>query len=294
VRPVGGSFGQSALIGVNYEHSGVSHLTAAGRSFLFRHYTAQTVNPIVWHTIFDAVNSSVANSELSPAEQSLLGVLLAGQSGVSANLLFFSEPAATADVLITREVSTDNGIDLAITNLEFQVRLDFDNATSTRRELEIVVTNDLAPVITVSRADLNGRQDGQGDFARVFAPFTQITLQAPPNFGELLFDRWIVNGVPAPTTSPLTTITLSVDTRAEPLFRRPSESFVLTSVSAAGGQIGFSFATVPGTRYTVEQSPRLTDPEWTVVETRTGDGSRFQFTRPRAGTGGVFFRVRAE
>jgi hypothetical protein len=294
VQPVGGAPGHTALVGVNYEHSGISHLTAAGRSFLFRHYTAQTVNPIVWHTIFNALNGNVANSELSPAEQSLLGVLLAGQTGIAANLLFFSEPAANANVLITKEVATDNGIDLTITNLEFDVRLDFDSTGSTRRELEIVVTNNLAPVITVSRTDLNGRQDGRGDFARVFAPFTQVTLQAPASFGEFQFDRWIVNGQAAPTTSPLTTITLAFDTRAEPLFRRASQSLVLTPVAASAGQIGFSFATESGARYTIEQSLRLTNPSWTPVETRVGDGSRIQFTRPVGTNAAVFFRLRVE
>jgi hypothetical protein len=295
VQPVGGALGQSALVGVNYEHSGVSHLTSAGRQFLFRHYTAQTINPIVWHTIFDARNGGVANSELSPAQQSLLGFLLAGQTGLGADLLFFSEPAATADVLITKEVVTDNGIGLTITNLEFEVRLDFDSASSSRRELDVVVTNNLAPVIVVSRTDLNGRQDGQGDFTRVFAPFSQVTLQAPASFGEFVFDRWIVNGQAAATTSPLATITLASDTRAEPLFRRTSsQSFTLTPLAAPAGQIGFSFPTVPGARYTIEQTLRLTNPTWAPLETRTGDGSRIQFTRPISGNAAVFFRVRVE
>jgi hypothetical protein len=146
----------------------------------------------------------------------------------------------------------------------------------------------------VSRTDLNGRQDGQGDFTRVFAPFTQVTLQAPDRFGEFRFDRWIINGQPAATASTVTTMTLTSDTRAEPLFRRASPSLTLTPVPAPAGQIGFSFPTVPGARYTIEQTFSLTNPAWTPLETRTGDGSGIQFTRPIGGSRAVFFRVRTD
>ena len=296
VQPVGGALGRSAVVGINYEHSGISHLTAAGRTFLFRHYAAQNVNPIVWHTVFNARDGGIDNSVLSPAQESLLSVLLAGQSNLSDKLLFFSEPAAMADVIITKEVATEDGIDLAITDLEFEVTLDFDNSSSARRELEVIVADSLTPVITVNRADLNGRQDGQGDFTRLFAPFTQVTLQAPARFGEFRFDRWVVNGQPVPTTSTIVSLTLASATRAEPLFHRDTQSFVLTPtpIALSGGQMGFSFPSVAGARYTIEQTFRIANPNWTTSETRTGDGLPIQFTRPFSANAGVFFRVRVE
>jgi hypothetical protein len=296
VQPVGGAFGRRAVVGVNFEHSGVSHLTAAGRQYLFRHYTAQTVNPIVWHSIFNALDSAPpTNSELSPEQQSLLRVLLAGETDLPEKMLFFSEPAVMADVVITREISTDNGVGLAITDLQFEVRLHFDNTSSSeRRKLVVDVDDNLSPVITVSQSDLNGRQDGQGDFTRIFAPSTRVILQAPASFGEFLFDRWVVNDVPAATASTSVTNTLTSDLRAIPVFRRASQGFALTSVPLGAGQIGFGFPTVPGARYTIEQTLSLTNPTWTPLETRTGDGSRIQFTRPISGNRAVFFRVRKE
>jgi hypothetical protein len=294
VQPVGGPLGQSAVVGINYEHSGVSHLTAAGRQFLFRHYSAETVNPIVWHTIFNARDGGLSNSELSPAEKSLLSVLLDGESNLTDKLLFFSQPAAMADVLITKEVATDNGLDLAVTDLEFEVTLDFDNASSTRRQLEVVVADDLAPVITLSRTDLNGRQDGLGGFSRLFAPFTQVTLQAPQSFGEFQFDRWMINGQPASTSDTRVTLTLSSDVRAQPLFHQGASALVLTTLPVGKTQIGFSWPTEPGVRYTIEQSFQMTNPSWTALETRTGDGLPIQFTRPVSDRAAVFFRVRTE
>ncbi len=296
VQPVGGPLAHRAIVGVNFEHSGVSHLTAAGQQFLFRHYTARTVNPIVWHSIFNALDSlPPTNSELSPEQQSLLRVLLTGEDDLPEKLLFFSEPALNADVVITREISTDNGIDLAITDLQIDVRLHFDNTSSSQRRKLIVDPPDpLTPLITLSLADLNGRQDGQGDFTRVFSQGRIVTLQAPGRFGELTFDRWVVNEVPASTTSPLVTVTLNADTRVKPLFRLPPQGLTLTPVPAGANQIGFRFPTEVGKHYVIEQALRLTNPVWTALETRTGDGSPAQFTRAFSANPTVFFRVRVE
>lgn len=291
VQAVGGPLGRSAVVGINYEHSGISRLTSAGRNFLFRHYTAQTVNPIVWHSILDARGGTLSNSELSPAETSLLSVLLAGQSNVPDKLLFFSEPAAMADVLITKEVATDNGVDLAVTDLEFEVKLDFDNASSVRRQLDVVVPGDLSPVITLNRIDLNGRQDGQGDFSRVFAPFTQLTLEAPASFGEFVFDGWLVNGQSVASSGTQLTVVLAADTVVQPLFRKDSQSFALAPLPSTGEQIGFTFPTELGFRYRIEQAFQLTNPTWTTLESRTGDGTRQQFTRNIGAAPAVFFRV---
>jgi len=296
VQPVGGSFGQRAMVGVNFEHSGVSHLTAAGQQYLFRHYTARTVNPIVWHSIFNALDSAPpTNSELSPEQQSLLRVLLAGENDLPEKLLFFSEPALNADVVITRELSTDNGVDLAITDLQIEVRLHFDNTSSSqRRKLEVVVADNLTPTITVDPPDLNGRRDGQGSFTRFFSQGRTVTLQAPATFGEFQFEGWVINDIPATTASTFATFTLNSDVRAKPLFRRPPQGFALTPLSAAPDQIGFNFGTEPGKVYTIEQAFSLTSPVWSPVETRSGNGSPIQFTRPVGASRSVFFRVRVD
>ena len=131
-RPVGGPIGSLALVRVNFEHMGISRLTSGGRTFLFRHYQTEQVNPIVWNAIFDA------------------------------------------------------------------------------------------------------------------------------------------------------------------RYRLPSGPLVLTPVAAPAGQVGFRFASEPGTRYTIEQTTRLTNPVWTPLETRIGDGSLIQFTRPTGTNPAVFFRLRVD
>lgn len=291
-RPTG-PLGSLALVRVNFEHLGVSRLTSGGRRFLFRHYQTERVNPIVWNVIFDAVSGRTNNSTLTSAQQSLIGVLLAEQPVPVTNIDFFSQPGADADILLTKDVSTDNGTDFVIDDLVFEIQYDFTPTSGNLRELSIRVNDDLEPVIALSQPDLNSRQDGQGDFSRVFPPFTLVTLQAPATYGRFTFDRWIVNGQPQTTAVPAVAVFLTANTVVEARYRGLPSSLTLQPVAAPPGQVGFSFPTEPGARYTIEQSPRLNSPVWTTVDTRVGDGTPIQFTRPTASPA-AFFRVRAE
>src|SRR5204863_8459533 len=110
-------------------------------------YQTEAVNPITWNTVFDGVANNFSNSELSPAAQSLLSVLL--DQPTSDHLLLFSYPAADADILIHKEVQTDNGIDLAIDSLVIEVQYEFAAANSARPQLDVVVADDLEPIIAV-------------------------------------------------------------------------------------------------------------------------------------------------
>lgn len=293
-HPVGGSVGSLGLVRVNFEHMGVSRLTSGGRTFLFRHYQTESVNPIVWNVIFDAVANRTVNSTLSAAQQSLISVLLAQQPVPVTNLVFFSQPAVDADILLTKDVSTDNGTDFQIDELHFEIQYDFNPTSANMRQLDVQVADNLEPVIAVGQVDLNGRQDGQGDFSRVFSPFSLVTLQAPPTYGEFVFDRWVVNALPQTAQVPVTAIFLTDNTVVEARYRRLSGPLVLAPVAAPAGQVGFSFLSETGKRYTIEQSTRLMNPVWTPVETRDGNGSRLQFTRAAGTNAAVFFRLRVE
>jgi len=46
------------------------------------------------------------------------------------------------------------------------------------------------PNIFVSTPDLNGRQDGRGDFRRAFPEFQHVTLRAQPVYGTWVFQAW--------------------------------------------------------------------------------------------------------
>jgi predicted nuclease with TOPRIM domain len=290
-RPVG-PVGSLALVRVNFEHLGVSRLTSGGRTFLFRHYQTEAVNPIVWNTIFDANTGQTVNSVLSAAAQSLISVLLAQQPIAVTNLVYFSQPAADAEILLTKDVSTDNGTDFVIDDLLFEIQYDFTQTSGNLRELNVQVSNDLTPVIVVSQHDINNRQDGIGDFNRVFPPSTQVTLQAPAAYGQFVFDRWFLNNQPQPTHGAAVSVFLSGDTKAEARYRLTLGPPVLTLINTQTGQIGLSFRSEPDANYTLEQSPRLINPAWTPVATRVGDGTTLQFTLPIGGAPATFLRVR--
>ena len=290
-RPVGGTPGSLALVRVNFEHAGVSRLTSSGRTYLFRHYQTEGVNPIVWNAIYDANTGQTVNSTLSAAQQSLIAVLLAGQPVPTNNLLFYSQPGAHAEILLTKDVSSDNGTDFVIEDLLFEIQYDFTSTSGNLRELNVRVSGDLAPVIALSQADVNSRQDGRSDFSRYFPSFTLVTLQAPSTYGQYVFDRWLVNNQPQTTQVPAVAVFLMGSTQVEARYRLVAP-LMLTPTLLAPGLIGLNFSSEPGATYVLEQSPSLINPNWVTVDTRTGDGSIIQISRP-VGTGSAaFFRLR--
>lgn len=290
-RPLG-PVGSLALVRVNYEHLGVSRLATAGRTFLFRHYQTQSANPIVWNAIFDANTGQTANSTPTAAQQSLISVLLAQQPVPATNLVFFSQPAADAGILLTRDVSSDNGTPFVIDDLLFELQYDFTPTSSTLRELNVRVSDGLEPVITLSQPDVNGRQDGQGDFSRSLPAFALVTLQAPFTYGRYVFDRWIINNQPQTTPIPAVAVFLSTHTQIEARYRIPTP-LALTPSVAPDGEAVLRFPSETGANYTLEQASRLVNPDWTPVASLPGNGGTLQFNRPRPTTP-AFFRVRQD
>ena len=212
-HPVGGSIGSFALMYLDFQHQGISRLTSGGQTYLFRHYQTGAVNPITWNTVFDGVAKSFSNSQLSPASQSLLSVLLAQPT--ADNLLVMAYPAADADIMIHKEVQTDNGIDLALDSLVLEVQYEFGAANSARPPLDVVVDDGLQPIIAVSRVDLNGRSNGQGDFHRVYPSGAIVTLQAPASYGARPFQRWVINNQAGTPGQPSVTLAMTAAMTAE-------------------------------------------------------------------------------
>ena len=62
------------------------------------------------------------------------------------------------------------------------------------RKLTVQSTNPASGVsITVSKADINGAQDGNTAFERIYKRNTLLTLTAPATVGDNPFKRWVVN-----------------------------------------------------------------------------------------------------
>jgi len=66
----------------------------------------------------------------------------------------------------------------------------------------------------------------------------------------------------------------------------------LQSPQLSGGNFGFSFGTVNGQSYTIQQNTNPATTNWTFYTNLTGNGSPYQFTAPSATIPQRFFRVR--
>ena len=287
-----GPVGSLALVRVNYEHAGISRLTTGGRTFLFRHYQTESVNPITWNAIYDAHTGQTVNSTLSAAQQSLISVLLALQPVPVTNLLFFSQPAANAEILLTKDVSSDNGTGFVIDDLLFEIQYDFNATSGNQRELNVRVSGDLASVIVLSPADINSRADGIGDFSRIYPSFTVVTLQAPATYGQHIFDKWMLNNQPY-STFPVAAVVLSGNAQVEARYRLPVIARIAMA-PAPRGQIRFTIPSETGATYTLESTPRLNNPTWSTVESRPGDGTTLEFNRTTTSPPNAFYRIRVD
>src|SRR5207247_557985 len=135
----GGAVGNFASLELQIEHTGVSKLSSEGQTYLFRHYTQGTVNPIIWGAVYDAKSDNTFPIKPSEAAESLLRALLelAGRSTASDVLLLYSRPGAWADVVLKKDVTSDNGVDLVIDNLLLEVTYDYVGKRPDRVGLEV-------------------------------------------------------------------------------------------------------------------------------------------------------------
>jgi len=198
----GGSYGGTALLRMKYEHSGVSLLSSQGNIYTFNHYRTAAVNPITWKTVYDGISDTLTETSISAASASLLQFLLAEEGRSTENLMLYSRPAAWAEILITKEVTTSTGEDMAVDELRIEVEYDYFEKRTDQSELDVRVAGDIRPTILVESpaADVNGRRDGRGDFVRVFNRGQTVTLEAPSTYGTWVFDEWAdASGAPLKT-----------------------------------------------------------------------------------------------
>ncbi len=178
----------SAVVDVEFVHSGLSRLTRDGRIYLFNHFrdADPARNPIKWTAKLNLLNGSVAMVRPSLASQSLLATLLGGAQNLK--LLNFSRPAAWADVTVrVRNLNLTRlpgsppagGFSVDIRRLDLEFDLDFYSRGSGREiDIRIVDANGQALAIQpqvrfdlpngLPVLDANGRRDGVGSVSRSF------------------------------------------------------------------------------------------------------------------------------
>ncbi|HUT24080.1 MAG TPA: DUF4214 domain-containing protein, partial [Sumerlaeia bacterium] len=182
--------GRWAFLDVYMEHSGVSNIMRNGEVYRFRHYNALTENPIVWGARWDWYDPEWAVSiGPSAASDSLLRSLLSGDA--VSDIMLYSRPGGWADIILTKDVNTETGADIAIDRLRLEVVYDFVRRRTSQAGLRVIVSEPgFQPHFIVSKPDLNERQDGRGGFYRTYMRQETVTVQAPERYGAWQFQKW--------------------------------------------------------------------------------------------------------
>ena len=186
----GGDLGGWAYMDIHMEHSGLSKLVQDGEVYQFRHYNPFTENHLTWRSRYDGIDQTIERIEPSAASNSLLRSLI---SLTDEQLLIYSRPAAWADITLTKDVNTETGIDMVIDSLRLEVTYDFTPKDSDKIKVQVLVSEDgLMPYFIVDTEDLNGRQDGRGNFHRTYYKNSneKVTVKAPAAYGLWQFEKW--------------------------------------------------------------------------------------------------------
>jgi len=173
------------------EHDGVSKLSMDGVNYQFIHYNDSDANPISWKAEYHKSSNGYEDLHTvfeSDATKSLLSIFL-GEN----NTLFYSRPAAWANVTITKT----EGEGIVIDSMSVKVTYDFFERYNFNILGLYVMKPEkgLNPYIILNTKDINGLQDGKGTFRRSFYKGDDVTLKAPSKYGSWKFDGWdIISG----------------------------------------------------------------------------------------------------
>ena len=189
-----GQPGSFAYFDMLMEHSGRSKLKKDGETYLFNHYNNQNTNPIVWGDRIDARSeNSIDPKEPSPSVTSLLFSILEDLNKYTPeNLVLYSRPGAWADIRISKNDVTSNGVKIVIDSLTFEVVYDFSQLPTSYSTVNVLTNDNLRPYINLNQEDINERQDGWGIFNRTFFQSStgKVNMEAPLKYGAWVFDKW--------------------------------------------------------------------------------------------------------
>ena len=208
--PVDGDYDPNGNIKIKIAHSGESKLMCDGQTYLFRHYTDKTENPLTWGTIYypaDADTDPVGTPiRPSAASTSLLRTLLG--DGAPADMMLYSRPSAWADLNVSTEVFNNAGKDIDVTRLRLELQYDYterrDSLGLASVKLQVSEANPddqnglhvseggFTPYFVVGEQDINGRQDARGEAHRIYvaSSFDPVDVTAQKKFGNWKFNKW--------------------------------------------------------------------------------------------------------
>ena len=296
VHPEGGNYDMFAYVDLKMQHSGLSKLTADGKIYQFAHHNNSTLNPITWGAGYDGISNRLDMTEPSAANESLIRALLTREGRPTEDLLLYSRPAAWADIVITKNVETNNGISMIIDSLVLELMYDFTSKRPEIASLNVKPSEDgLMPLFILNTVDLNGRQDGVGDLYRSYSRGTSLTVEAPSLYGVWKFEKWTDSAGTTIGTSRVLNLNLSSDKAIRAHFAQDQTQCtysIMPDYSRVGATAGSGIVSVT-TGNECGWSGVSSDPSWLTVDPRvaiTGGGDfRYQYTAnssaaPRIGT----------
>jgi len=177
------------------EHSGASsmHTTAnnRARSYRFVHYTRDSEVPVQWGARYFPVGGQLVPIARSLSADSLLGALLDRSGTDPRNAGYFTYLGGLTELRLKREQTAAPGTVLRLREVVLEIEYEFVRRSSAMRSLEVVTSDGLAPYFEISSPDLGERQDGLGQFERIYRSGTEVTVSAPDRVGNLRFAGFV-------------------------------------------------------------------------------------------------------
>ena len=180
-----------------------------------------------WGATLDLANSNATLVNTSPStEDALLLESLLGQQAneaIGKELLSY-RPPASADIVMTREVTGTGNQPVTITACTLSATLEFQNASTSEVVLEVLEQKGRRHQITCHSTDatnpndLNGQTDGIAPLFRIYNTGTTVEVRAPAQFGNEVFKEWQDRDGKVVSTQPAFTFEIDaakVDTHGE-------------------------------------------------------------------------------
>ena len=254
-----GAVSPSVSIGISHPQTG--RIARNGNIYTFtntasRTGTQNTLGPFSWGVNYDFSTGAMTSKRRTEAVESVFSVL--GKIDPSTTQIWSSPPLWTNYLLSwewNTELHRDESIEIEELVLEFKYEY---QRGSTARYVLVAPERDVMPVLVVSQADNNDRQNGAGSFVRAFDDGDVVEITAPRTFGERVFVGWVdgLSGQPLADTETLT-LSMSQSRFIQPMFApasvipdpdEPANTYsVMALVEGAGGTVN------PASQEVVEQ-----------------------------------------